>query len=351
MKFNVNFPALMIIGLFFNCACQHDPGNNSLGAELTSGTSEFPELSGPYLGQSLPDSVPQLFAPGVINTGMFTRDVAISPDGKEIYFCIAIGNYTYSTILYMREVNGVWQPPAIVPFSGGPGIIDFEPALSPDGEQLFFLSTRPDGEEPAGDQDIWVVEREGNGWGEPRNLGEPINTDGGEFFPSITEEGTLYFTRNEKGSALNQIYRSRWVNGAYQEPELLPSQVNCGTNRFNAFIDPGEQYIIVPAQGMKDAYDGVDYYIVFRNREDKWSDPVNMGAAVNNDNARGWSPYVSPDGKAFFFMATRTREIEREEWTYATLRQLFQSSNNGNADIYWMDAGLIEALKKQAVFR
>lgn len=350
MKFNVNFPALMTIGLLFNFACQHDPGNNPMGAEATSGISEFPELSGPYLGQSLPDSVPQLFAPGVINTGMFTRDVAISPDGNEIYFCIAIGNYTYSTILYMREVNGVWQPPAIVPFSGGPGIIDFEPALSPDGEQLFFLSTRPDGEEPAGDQDIWVVERDGNGWGEPKNLGEPVNTDGGEFFPSVTKEGTLYFTRNEKGSALNQIYRSRWVDGAYQEPELLPSQVNCGTNRFNAFIDPGEQYIIVPAQGMKDTYDGVDYYIVFRNLEDKWSDPVNMGAAVNNDNARGWSPYVSPDGKAFFFMATRTREIEREEWTYATLRHLFQSSNNGNADIYWMDTGLIKALKKQAVF-
>jgi hypothetical protein len=60
----------------------------------------FPPLSGPYLGQSLPDSIPQLFAPGVVSTGMFTRDVAISPDGKEIYFCVAIGNYTYSTILY-----------------------------------------------------------------------------------------------------------------------------------------------------------------------------------------------------------------------------------------------------------
>lgn len=351
MKHYIPVTVLMILSLIFSWACQQDRENRTEDPITGSEAPEMPGLSGPYLGQPLPDSTPQLFAPGVINTGMFTRDIAISPDGKEIYFCIAIGNYTYSTILYMQEVNGIWQPPAIVPFSGGPGIIDFEPAFSPDGSRLYFLSTRPDGDEPPGDQDIWVVERTGNGWGEPMNLGEPVNTDGGEFFPSLTREGTLYFTRNEKGSPLNQIYRSRVENGAFQEPELLPSQVNCGTNRFNAFIAPDEQYIIVPAQGMKDTYDGVDYYIVFRNSEDRWSDPINMGPAVNRDNARGWSPYVSPDGKALFFMATRTREIDREEWTYATLRQLYQSSNNGNADIYWMDAGLIDQLKEQAVFR
>ncbi|MGW8314924.1 MAG: TolB family protein [Bacteroidales bacterium] len=347
MKNNAPHFILMAIILMAVNACQQGPQNTTADPGDVSATFRMPDLSGPYLGQQLPDSIPQLFAPGVINTGMFTRDVAISPDGKEIYFCVAIGNYTYSTILYVREENGKWQPPEIVPFSGGPGIIDFEPAFSHDGSRLYFLSTLPDGDEPPGDQDIWVVERTGTGWGEPKNLGDPINTDGGEFFPSLTREGTLYFTRNKKGSGLNQIYRSRFVNGAFQDPELLPPQVNCGSNRFNAYVAPDEQYIIVPAQGMEDAYDGVDYYIVFRNSEDHWSDPINMGPAVNSDNARGWSPYVSPDGKVFFFMATRTREIEQDEWNYANLRQLYQSSNNGNADIYWMDAGFIGDLKKE----
>ena len=339
-----SLPALIVIALLVTFSCNEPIRNDQAQAA-------FPDLSGPFLGQSLPDSVPKLFAPGIVSTGMFTRDVAISPDGKEIYYCVAIGNYTYSTILYTREVNGKWQPPEIVPFSGGPGVVDFEPAFSADGTRLFFLSTRPDGDEPPGDQDIWVVERKADGWGDPVNLGEPVNTDGGEFFPSLTSDGTLYFTRNEKGSALNRIYRSRFMEGAYQEPELLPEQVNCGTNRFNAFISPDEAFVIVPAQGMKDAFDGVDYYIVFRNGEDRWSEPVNMGPAVNLDNARGWSPYVSPDGKVFFFMATRTKEIERDAWNYDNLLKLYQSSNNGNADIYWMDAGFIRELKNHAVFR
>jgi hypothetical protein len=279
---------------------------------------------------------------------MFTRDVAITPDGKEIYFCVAIGSYTYSTILYTRQVDGRWQAPEIVPFSGGPGVLDFEPALSADGNRLYFLSTRPDGDEPVGDQDIWMVERDGQGeWGQPQNLGEPINTDGGEFFPSLTRDGTLYFTRNAPGSGLNKIYRSRLVDGIYQEPELLPEQVNCGTNRFNAFVAPDESYMIVPAAGMSDAFDGVDYYIVFRNSEDQWSEPLNMGEKINLDNARGWSPYVSPDGRFFFFMATRTQEIEEADWNYSRLKELYTSSGNGNADIYWVDAGIIKELKEK----
>jgi hypothetical protein len=312
--------------------------------------SSFPELSGPYLGQVLPDSVPELFAPGVVSTGMFTRDMAISPDGKEIYFCVAIGNYTYSTILYTKEENGLWLPPEIVPFSGGPGVMDFEPALSADGLKLYFLSNRPDGDEPVGDQDIWVVERNAEGWGLPQNLGEPVNTDGGEFFPSLTSDGTLYFTRNEKGSALNQVFRSRWVEGKFQEPELLPEQVNCGTNRFNAFVASDESYMIVPAVGMSDAYDGVDYYIVFRDQNDHWSEPINMGELVNGDNARGWSPYVSPGGEALFFMATRTNEVEEADWNYDNLKTLNNSPGNGNADIYWVDAGFFRILKEKAVF-
>lgn len=338
---SVFFTALTFV-FFVSCTGTYEPGTEKSG---------FSELTGPFLGQPLPDSVPELFAPGVVSTGMFTRDVAIGPDGKEIYFCVAIGNYTYSTILYTREVDGQWLPPEIVPFSGGPGILDFEPALSADGKRLFFLSTRPDGNEEPGDQDIWMVERNEQGeWGLPRNLGEPVNTDGGEFFPSLTNDGTLYFTRNEKGSALNQIFRARWVNGKFQEPELLPAQVNCGTNRFNAFVAPDESYMIVPAVGMPDAYDGADYYIVFRNENDEWSEPVNMGKHINLDNARGWSPYVSPGGEAFFFMATRTSEIEEAEWNYATLKQLYDSPNNGNADIYWVNAGFFRILRDKAGF-
>jgi hypothetical protein len=308
---------------------------------------DFPVLKGDYLGQELPDTTPLLFAPGIIGTGMYTRDVAISPDGNEFYYCVSIGSYTYTAILCSKRINGVWTKPEVLPFCKGLDNLNFEPALSSDGNKLFFLSLRPDGDEPAGDQDIWFVERKGDTWSDPVNLGAPVNTEHSEYFPSLTEDGTLYFTRAESGARENKIYRSRIKDGKYQEPELLPRQVNCGVSRFNAFVARDESYIIVPATGMNDSYGGVDYYIIFRDENDNWSEPVNMGPAINSQAQGEWSPYVSPDGRYFFFMSNRTKGPLTEVSDYQGLRELHNRSQNGNSDIYWISAEIIENLKNK----
>ena len=56
----------------------------------TPGTDEadFPELTGEYLGQTPPGDTPQLFAPGIVSTGMYARDIAMTPDGTELYYCV-----------------------------------------------------------------------------------------------------------------------------------------------------------------------------------------------------------------------------------------------------------------------
>ncbi len=340
------FHVLHIIFLLGIISCNHITEKDS--STNTQDNSSFPELSGPYLGQKTPDTIPLIFAPGIVGTGMFTRDMAITPGGDEIYYCIAVANYTYATILHSKLLDGYWTKPEVVPFSTDAKLFDFEPGFSPDGRRLYFLSTRPDGDEEQGDQDIWYVDRSKEGWEEPVNPGAPLNTDGGEFFPSLTRDGYIYFTHNDKGAALNQIFRSKITEGQFGEPELLPEQVNCGTNRFNAFVSPDHSYVIVPVMGMEDAYDQVDYYITFRNEEDKWSEPVNMGPQINKDNTRGWSPYVTPDGKYFFFMANWSKEIPAEEWNYQALTDLYAEPENGNSDIYWMKADFTKAMRSEA---
>jgi hypothetical protein len=49
-------------------------------------------------------------------------------------------------------------------------------------------------------------------------------------------------------------------------------------------------------------------------------------------------------------MATRTNEIEEADWNYDNLKTLNNSPGNGNADIYWVDAGFFRILKEKAVF-
>lgn len=316
---------------------------------------EFPVLNGPYLGQVPPGDEPELFAPGIVSTGMYTRDIAITPDGNEIYFCVTLPGFNFATILYSRQENGIWSVPEVVPHMDDPHYFYFEPHISHDGRKLLFLSNQPDpdaGETTGGDQDIWVMERSGDDWNKPYNLGEPVNSDSAEYYPSLTRNGTLYFSRQPAGSRNSYIYRSRLINGKYTTPERLGPEVNSGQSQYNAFIDPDERFIIVPTVGREDSYGGADYYISFRTKDDTWSGPVNLGDKINTPRGQEHSAYVSPDGKYFFFMSVRT-PLDDESFsgktTYALLKSLYISPMNGNPGIYWMRAEFIERLHTKSV--
>ena len=307
-----------------------------------------PELRGPYLGQEPPGTEPRMFAPGVVSTGLSTRDVAMMPDGSELYFSATLGGRTAILVTEQQEA-GVWTEPVVAPFSGR--YLDIEPAISPDGQKFFFLSTRPQSgqEELPGwvYQDIWVMDRESDGWGEPYNLGPPVNSDSPEYFPSVTADGTLYFTR-EGADRASSIARSRFVDGVYTEPERLGPEVNCGTNRFNAFVAPDESYVIVPALGRDDSLGGVDYYVVFRSDDDTWSEPVNLGDAINQSEGREWSASLSPDSKYLFFMSSRTTETTAAPLTGASISELLAASTQpgqGSSDIWWVSAEVVEQLR------
>ena len=299
--------------------------------------------------QEPPGLEPQLFAPGIVSTGLATRDVALMPGGSEIYFAVTAGAATM--IMVTKEEDGVWTEPVVAPFSGR--YLDIEPAISPDGEKFFFLSTRPQPgqEEKPGwvYQDIWVMDREGDGWGEPYNLGAPINSDAPEYFPSVTNDGTIYFTREGEGRQ-SATYRSRFVDGAYTEPEMLGPEVNCGTNRFNVYVAPDESFAIVPAVGRDDSLGGADYYIVFRAEDDTWSEPINMGPAINQPDGREWSASLSPDGEYLFFMSSRSTVSNEGSMAGTPISELVQSSTEpgrGSSDIWWVSAEVIEELRPE----
>jgi hypothetical protein len=303
---------------------------------------------GPYLGLPSPGATPQVFAPGFICDGIATRDVAMTPDGNEIYVSKYLGRYTYTAIFVTRQVNGVWTEPEVAPFSGGTGWIDVEPCISPDGTKFFFLSTRPDAAKgtPAGNQDIWVMDRVGDGWGEPYNLGGPVNTEAGEFYPSLTRDGTLYFTRTVGQDT--SIWRARLVGGTYAEPEKLPAEVNGGRVQYNAFVAPDESYIITCIFGREDSLGGTDYYISYRDAADHWVGPINLGAPINTPGNEEFAPYVSRDGTYFFFMASRilpAEELPGGRLSRAAFTGMHTGPINGNSAIWWVEASFIEALK------
>ena len=335
--------ALVCLLCLVGVACSPNCSDESESGD----TSTFPELSGPYLGQEPPGLEPEIFAPGIVSTGLATRDIAMTPDGNELYFAVTLGGRTM--IMETRQQDGLWTEPAVAPFSGR--FLDIEPTISPDGQRFFFLSTRPQAgqEEKPGwvYQDIWVMDREGGAWSEPYNLGPPVNSDAPEYFPSVTTDNTIYFTR-EGEDRVSATWRSRLVDGAYTEPEMLGPEVNCGSNRFNVFVAPDEAFAIVPNVGREDAIGGVDYYVVFRSEDDTWSEPINMGPAINQPEGREWSASLSPDGKYLFFMSSRAYGETDIPLTSNSLTDLLGLSTQpgwGSSDIWWVSAEVIEQLR------
>ena len=146
---------------------------------------EFTDLRGQYLGQKLPGMTPEIFAPGTVSTNMDEINAVFSPDGKEFYFSrdtytnISKAGRDY-TIVFMREESRGWTKPKIVPFALE--YMNGDMCISSDNRFLFYCSDRPlnDEEIRKVDADIWFVERQDDGWSEPKNAGPEINSEKNE---------------------------------------------------------------------------------------------------------------------------------------------------------------------------
>lgn len=117
-------------------------------------------------------------------TVYFSRNAVIS--GKEK---IAKDKQQKMRLYSSKKAAGVWSEPAPLPFNTNE-FDDCHPAISIDGDKLFFASNRPGG---FGGMDIFVSYKVGESWSEPVNLGPGVNTAGNDAFPFIHADNTLYF--------------------------------------------------------------------------------------------------------------------------------------------------------------
>ena len=129
-----------------------------------------------------------------LNSEMDEGACCFSPDGKSMYLtiCKTDPNYPrYATIAVSSRSDASWSKPKELTISRDTLSSYAHPAVSPDGEWLYFTSDMPGG---LGGFDIWRCKLTGNEMGTPENLGEPVNTPGDEMFPTFRPNGDLYFS-------------------------------------------------------------------------------------------------------------------------------------------------------------
>ena len=257
---------------------------------------DFPVLKGSYLGQKLPGTTPELFAPDVVSTNdLIEMGCTWTPDGREFYFSRSETSDIGSNwaIWGMQEKDGVWSKPQMVAFTGV--YRDFAPFITPDGKYMIFY--RMSSEKNETRQGSWVVERTGGAWGEPRFFADAYCLTTKDF-------RTFYFTTERSEETSKDLGLMTLDKGVFSEPMKLEGELNSEEWEAHGSISHDGSFIL---------FDRVKRtFVSFRKDDDTWTRGYDLGGTFH-------IPSVSPDGKYMFF--------------------------ESNHDIYWVDAKIIEDLK------
>ncbi|MGD1047052.1 MAG: putative Ig domain-containing protein [Bacteroidota bacterium] len=250
-----------------------------------------------YLGQTPPGNTPKIFQLPV-SSGLFAAErIAISNDGKEIYYN-ELNGYppSISRIKYCEYSNNKWNGPyTLFENYGAPG-------LSIDGRTLFL-------------EGGWQSVKSDTGWSTPLKF---WNTSKKIHYLQATNSGNYYLTSNPVITNNGDISKLI-MNGTNTTAQTLGVPVNSASNGIDFFISRNESYIIFVIRINQLG----NLFISYHQTGGKWTNPKNLGAQINASQAWEWGPYVTNDNKYLFF----TRQ-------------------SSTTDIYWVKVdSLIDSLK------
>lgn len=154
---------------------------------------------------------------------------SFTPDGRTMYLtqCKTDPDYPrFATIVTSNRSDAAWSKATELKLTRDTLSAYAHPAISPDGEWLYFTSNMPGG---MGGYDIWRVRLTTSGVGGVENLGAPINTPGDEMFPTFRPNGDLYFSSNgHEGMGGLDIYIAKPT----QNTELITEDGELGSERY-----------------------------------------------------------------------------------------------------------------------
>ncbi len=224
-----------------------------------------------YLKQVPPVAQAKVFTiPGL---GNVMERIAISSDGKEIYFS-NMGSGSVCRISYDGKNWGEWK----TLFKGF-----IMPALSADNTTLFMEDSSAH---------AWFSRKKNGEWSTPTQL---FTGDFKQHYLQQVSAGTYFATSDPVTGTLGDVSKIV-VTGAQSKPVSLGAPVNGKNSGFDFFMAPDESYIITVVRSGGSG----NLNLCLKKPDGTWTSPLNLGAGVNSGDWE-YAPYVSPDGKYLFF--------------------------------------------------
>jgi len=241
---------------------------------------------------------------------------SVNTPRSEYLPCVTIED---SLIVFTRLVDGMREDFIESKITGNnqyskwrtiPGALNEEPkkgaiTLSPDGEWLIFAADFSG--RGLGSFDLYITYWTNEGWSEPVNLGDKINTEFWETTPSLSpDKRTLYFTSNRPGGiGGSDLYVSYMQpNGKWGPAENMGTVLNSAGDEMAPFIHADNQTLYFTSSGHP-GYGGADLFISRKQTDGSWSKPENLGYPINTIENDG-SLAVAADGKTAYYSSNRS---------------------------------------------
>lgn len=225
--------------------------------------------------QDIPVNVKMINLGPVINSPVSNYNPVISPDESVLVFMSELK--FYNGIFISHKKSGKWtEPENITPQVGSDG--DVVPtSISSDAKTIYLVKGEGD------DRDIYESHYDGTFWTKLKPLNDLINSGKAESHASISTDGkTLYFSSNRRGGFGGlDIYKSELQsNGDWGAPQNLGDVINTPFNEETPFISSDNSILYFSSQSHYNM-GGYDIFYSRKNKNKKWSDPVNIGYPVN----------------------------------------------------------------------
>jgi len=282
-----------------NCNLQIETGLKSIllsaafSILVKSGFTQSVATGSLYMGQTPPGNTPKIF-PLSVKPGFFAAErIAISNEGKDIYYTEIQGYYPIrgENIKRYSLSDGKWTGPIDL-FEG------YAPALSVMGDTMYF--------ERKGSEnkfEIFISIKNGTGWGKPKRILTGLDI---AHYYQVTRTGNKYISSNSgNGAGLNDWCKVI-LKGADTTALSLGRPLNTSGENLDFFVSGDESFMIVtnrPALA-----------ISYRNNDGSWTNPRNFGPKINF-GLGSWGPWVTPDNK-YLFYTTGTKPDYSDVYVY-----------------------------------
>ena len=275
-----------------------------------------PFAEGPYLGQTPPGPIAQVFAPGLISDTRphrFESHGHFSADGNT--FCFRRLGYIHIT----ENTDQGWTTPKrirSIPYRS------WSCCLAPDANSIYFLDqyfTRPaqSRADPDKRRAYHRCLRTSQGWSRPEELGLPFTFAAGGF--SLTADGSLCFKSRQGGFRIAPPVGSTW-----KEAVRFPVEFGDWNPCHPGIAPDGSFLVFYSIEPGARGGTPTDLYLTLRRPDDTWTKPQRMGPGINT-GYHEIGARISADKKYMFF--TRSTGWNLNSYT-------------DTADIYWVKRGL-----------